>query len=212
MPFFRSNPLASFKDSPLPEKTERLIIVPLRGEDGLFVEPPLGKTNEERAEREKYEEQNRTMFSRVFDFGDSAHNPETWDPSGDHACGDCNKQSDIVRASGCVLINITINKKCGSCRRYENKKGRAFDFEVLTAENPGTMTPHLASYGVSKKAFEAESKGESTDGLVFGCRNCPFGVSSALGPDSAGRGIHCRQGDFRVRPNECCAINGAETI
>lgn len=195
-------------DSPV---TTRLIINLPRGEDGLFVEPLPGKTNEERANREFQEEQHRTMFSKVFDFGDAAHNPETWDKDGDHNCGVCNKQTDLIRVDGCVLIKIAIDKDAGSCRRYENKKGRAFDPELNTADNPGTMTPELAAYGVSKKAVEARNQGLSTKGKVFGCRNCPFGVM-AHEPDSAGRKLYCRQGDFRMDPSNCCAINGAATV
>lgn len=194
----------------------RPIIELQRGDNGLFIEPDYRNwSSEEKAEYEKKEEERRKMFSLVFDFGDKSHNPETWDPTGDHNCGKCNKQYDGSKSTEelghCVLLPILVDKDCASCRKYENQKGRAFDPEVITALNPQSATPELMAYGISARAREAKERGESTEGKVFGCRNCPFMVK-AHEPDSAGREYVCTQGLFRLDETNCCAINGAEVV
>ncbi len=173
--------------------TKRLVIAPKVNSKGLFTEPPCGDDNDSRAEREMVERINRLNFTAHFHYEDPFARvmpTKTFDHSGNYRCGDCNKQDGD---DDCLLIPIDVDLQAGSCAHWEIKcaSDREIDLSQIgvTAEDVG--------YGVAK------------NGEGFGCKRCPY-ASIAKEIDSVGRTLYCGKGDFRVLPNACCALNGAE--
>ncbi len=176
-------------------KTVRIVLRPIVGPSGLFVEPPITNGNDSKAQREMVERINRLNFVAHFHYEDLwAHiaPSSTYDPKGNYNCGACNKQDG---ASKCLLIPVTIDLKAGSCAHWEIlcASDREIDVSMMG------VTAEDAAYGVAK------------NGIGFGCHRCPF-ASHAKEPDSLGRSLYCGKGDFRVPPNACCGLNGAEII
>lgn len=163
----------------------RKILKPKRGPDNLFVQ-----SKEIGAERERIEQHNRERFANHFNYADPfAGNANTYDKQGDYNCGRCNQ----ANGTQCLLVNVKINRKAGSCEDWEHIYGG--DAEMLLSEK----TIELANYGVAK------------NGKGFGCHRCPF-ASQAYNADSNGRNLYCGKGDFRVFSNACCSLNGSPTI
>jgi hypothetical protein len=175
------------------QQTERLIIQLPRGKDGLFTEPSLGRTNDEKAKQEMEERLNRMMFAEVFKYADDiTGNTATFHEEGDYNCGDCNKQ---YKADSCTGISgFAIDPEAGSCENFEIR--RACDRELVLI---GAATAEDWAYGVAK------------NGKGFGCHRCPF-QHKADEADSHGRELWCGKGAFRVPWNACCALNGAELV
>jgi hypothetical protein len=178
----------------------RLVIEP-PVKDGLFVQPQMGATNEDRAQRELVEGHNRLGFANNYNYADQwTGNTRTFDPKGNYVCGDCNKADDAA----CVAVSYTlappkplkINRACGSCRHWEDLC--AGDPEIrLTLTNCEAVD--TAVYGVA------------ANGQGFGCHRCPF-ASAAFQKDSRGRELYCGKGDFRTGGSACCQLNGAEVV
>jgi hypothetical protein len=169
----------------------RKITDPLRGEDGLCIQPTT-----QGPERELEENHKRLDFANHANYADMyTGNTRTYDPEGNYNCGRCNKETK----SKCTWVfgkkeldPLVVDEKAGSCRHWENKC--AGDPEMMT--NIEDVTG--AAYGVAK------------NGAGFGCHRCPF-ASKAHAPDSQGRSMYCGKGDFRVFPTACCKFNGAPT-
>lgn len=160
----------------------RKILKPKRGKDKLFIQPKEIDL--------KIENHNRERFGNHFNYADLfAGNAKTFDKKGNYNCGRCNQAND----NQCLLVNIKINRKAGSCEDWENISSN--DTEMLLLEK----SPEAATYGVAK------------NGEGFGCHRCPF-ASKAYKVDSKGRNLYCGKGDFRVFENACCSLNGAETV
>ena len=173
----------------------RLIVRPPRDEQGLFVQPKPQPSDAAKAKREMQERLNRMMFAEVFKYADKwTGNTATFHEEGNYNCGDCNKQ---YAKANCTLIPIAVDKPAGSCQYFEIR--RACDQELDVAPNPEAMTAELAMYGVAK------------NGEGFGCHRCPYS-EKAYEADSLGRDHYCKQGDFRIPGNACCALNGAPLV
>ena len=183
------------EDRKKPEETERIIVRPPRGEDGLFAQPKPVTGEKAKAKREMQERLNRMMFAEVFKYADPwTGNTATFHEEGNYNCGDCNKQ---YSKTACTLIKIQVDKKAGSCQYFEVR--RACDQELDVAPNPEAMTAETAMYGVA------------ANGEGFGCHRCPYS-EKAFEADSLGRDHYCKQGDFRILGNACCALNGAPLV
>ena len=170
----------------------RKVITPARDDDGLIIQP-----KDVGPDREVIEHQNRMNFAEHFHYADPwTGNTRTYDPTGNYRCGDCNKRAMKQDGAGlddddCLLVPIDIDLKCGSCEHWENTC--AGDREINLQ---GIISAREADYG------------EAKNGQGFGCFRCPFSEKAAA-PDSRGRTLYCRKGDFRVLRTACCALNGA---
>lgn len=174
----------------------KIVFLP-RAKNGLFQQPK--KTG---PDYELEEGHRRLGFAEVFHYADqTTGNPRTYDPKGNYACMDCNKSyanPDDDDKDGdeddCVLVDPDdIDPKAGSCQHWEDRC--AGDPELQNNVQPKAV----AVYGAAK------------NGVGFGCHRCPF-ASIAFAVDSRGRSLFCGKGCFRVDPNACCALNGAETV
>lgn len=179
-------------------RTVRIVYVPEMGDNGLFVEPSIGNSNEKRAEREMQENLNRMEFVNHFHYEDP-HTPHlgatTFDAEGNYECGDCNHQYDGVIKDGCTFIPIVVDLKAGSCKHYAEKGAGVREIDLSQIGH----TAESSAYGVAK------------NGIGFGCHRCPY-ASEAKEADSFGRDKYCGKGDFRVFWNACCELNGAEVV
>lgn len=178
-----------------PPKTVRLIVHPEIGPDRLFVQPKPGRTNAERAEREKDEAHARDRFAAKFFYADPyTGNTRTFDPTGRYNCGGCNQ----AEGKKCELIGIklVLDLEAGSCYGYE-------------LQDAGDPEQDFGPDGVS--TAEEMSYGVAANGVGFGCIRCPF-ASKAYEADSKGRDRYCGKGNFRVFWNACCKINGAKVL
>lgn len=166
---------------------KRDLTKPPKGPDGLFVE-----IDDNTPDREVTEQHNRDRFAGHFKFADPfTGNTRTYDEVGDYNCGRCNQ----AEGTGCLLVNVKINRRAGSCGDWEN----------LCAGDPEMKgLPH-------KKTAETSGYGVAKNGVGFGCHRCPFAVR-AHRPDSRGRPLYCRLGDFRTFGTACCVLNGAPVV
>jgi hypothetical protein len=176
--------------------------------DGLFVQPDLGKDDAKWAERELVENHNRLGFAHVANFADQyTGNTRTWDPQGNYVCGQCNKHEDNndTEPARCLLLprKFKLDTKSGSCRYWENLCAGDPELDYASGTSDGIYTPKEADYGVAKQA-------EGRDGLGFGCYRC-WMQEAAVQPDSRGRTLYCKRGDFRTFAHACCALNNAPT-
>lgn len=184
--------ISSSTDTPL---TRRIVLRPKVGPSGLFVQPDPANGNDVKAQREMVERVNRLNFTSHFHYEDLESRQSaspTYDPNGNYNCGACNKQDG---KNACLIIPISVDLKAGSCEHWEIRcaSDRELDMSMMG------VTAEDAMYGVAK------------NGEGFGCKRCPF-ASPAYEPDSVGRTLYCGKGDFRVPPNACCALNGAELV
>jgi hypothetical protein len=187
------------------EVTRKLVQIKT-DKDGLFVQPDLGDSNDKWAERELVENHNRLGFAHVANFADQyTGNTRTFDPAGNYVCGQCNKHEDETESVRCLLMakKFKIDEDSGSCRYWENLCAGDPELDFASGASDGIYAPKEAYYGVARKA-------EGRDGLGFGCHRCGM-QEEAVQPDSRGRTLYCKRGDFRTFSNACCALNNAPT-
>ncbi len=133
------------------------------------------------------EEHLRQTFFQLFQYSDNhCGNPRLFDPEGNYLCRGCNK---FVEGGECLLVFGVISGSKGSCRHWENLDAGdpELDFAVK-------ISKELADYG------ETELGG-------FGCKRCQYRLEDE--PDSVGRDDICKQGNFHVADNGCCALNNS---
>jgi hypothetical protein len=162
----------------------REISSPLRGKNGLFIEP-----DDASAKREVIEVHHRDSFANHFKFADMYQGlTRTYDEDGRYNCGRCNQ----ANGTKCLLVAIKrIDREAGSCGDWENQC--AGDPEMKLQEK----TIPSAGYAIA------------ANGIGFGCNRCPY-ASPAIVPDSRGRELYCGKGDFRTYGTACCNLNGAK--
>ncbi len=167
--------------------SERPILEPKVGPDGLFVEP-----DDPSSEREVIEFHNRERFTKHFAYADKWQGDvNTYDPRGDYNCGRCNQED----GEPCLLVTIKkLDLIAGSCREWESQ--RAYDAEMRLALSKAQKTADGAHYAIAD------------NGKGFGCHRCPY-AKQAIRPDSLGRPLYCGKGEFRVIGTACCELNGA---
>lgn len=178
---------------------QRKVTKPTRGADDLCVQPDY-KTmgDDDRAQREVYENHQRLRASHQLDYADEyTGNTRTFDDEiARYNCGRCNQAVDgkclvVVQSDGKTAIKI--DAEAGSCRHWENQCAGDPEAWMLYS------SIDLASYAIA------------ANGVGWGCKRCPYS-SAAKQNDSVGRSLYCGKIDARVFPDACCAINGAEAV
>lgn len=183
------------KDKGSPGYPMRLVLRPSLGTDGLFVQPKPAQGEQALAEREMAERVNRINFASHFHYEDPWTRiapSSTYDVNGNYNCGTCNKRDGD---DDCLIIPIDVSFKAGSCQHWE-------------IQCAGDREIDLSGIGYTA---EQAAYGEAKNGVGFGCHRCPY-ATQAYQPDSVGRSLYCGKGDFRVPPNACCALNGADIV
>lgn len=177
---------------------KRKVTTPGRGSDGLCKQPDYeSMSDEDRAEREVYENHQRLRAAHQLDYADPwTGNTRTFDPRGNYVCGDCNQEDNskclvVVQSDGKTQIKVDL--KAGSCAKYE--KPCAGDPEAKMSYLP----IGFAGYAIA------------ANGVGWGCARCNKQEIAAI-PDSVGRGIYCMVIDARVLRNTCCNANGLKEV
>jgi len=179
----------------------RVMKTPVRGPDGLIVEP---KDSDPQTLLE--EVHNRQRFAKKANYADPFEGDgRTIDPNARYNCGSCNQQDD----GNCAFWFIDgLNLAASSCADYENEC--AGDPEVRLRLPNAVDVPDRAER--RRQAIAKADFGTAKNGVGFGCMRCPRSKKSERGPDSLGRPLWCGEGGFRVMEAACCKFNAAETV
>src|SRR5882724_3338994 len=185
----------SAKNDPLPTKSAggkikndtgigaAVVFNPVRDpKTGYCIEP-----DEDSPQRRQIEKHNRERWAHLQDYaGADAGLQNTRDPNGKYNCGDCNQV--IPKIDDCWVIDLKkkLDPAKSSCRKWERTcKG---DFEMNWHGSKNRISEAMSNFGTRSGGGPNE---------VFGCHNCPIGITSKLGKDDLGNDLYCQEADAR---------------